>query len=511
VIPILTPAESSELDRESAARRITTLELMENAGRAVARSCAAIAGGTYGRRAVVVCGKGNNGGDGLAAARHIERSGLLARVVLIADPSELRGEPASNLRRFVSAAGVVHRYGEDRLSREVDRADVVVDAIFGTGFRGAPENDFARAIEVINDAPGSVVAVDIPSGVEGETGLVRGRAVHADATVTFGSLKPGLVFHPGAGYAGEVEVADIGFPPDLVRSDLWLVEAEDVAGLVPSRAPESHKRASGVVLVVAGSRSMTGAAALAAGAAYRAGAGLVTVAVPEGILSVVQAAVPEATFLPLPQTQEGTLAEGASGELLERLSDVQAMAIGPGLTTNPSTVELVRRLVAECPVPFVLDADGLNAFAGRGSLLAERRSEVVITPHAGEFGRLTGLSSSEVLEDRVGHARKAAAEFRCTVLLKGSRTVVAEPGGRVRINPTGSPYLATGGTGDVLTGAVAAFLARGLAPADAAVLAAYVHGVAGRMAGAELGEGTVAPDVLARFPAALAALSKEAR
>jgi len=329
--------------------------------------------------------------------------------------------------------------------------------------------------------------------------------------VTFGGLKPGLVFHPGAGHAGEVEVVDIGFPPDVVRSDLWLVEAEDVARLVPSRAPESHKRASGVVLVVAGSRSMTGAAALAGGAAYRAGAGLVMVAVPEGILSVVEAAVPEATFLSLSQTEEGTVAEGASGALLERLKDVHAMAIGPGLTTNPSTVDLVRRLVAECPVPFVLDADGLNAFAGRGSLLAERRSEAVITPHAGEFGRLTGLSSVEVLEDRVGHARKAAAEFRCAVLLKGSRTVVAEPGGRVRVNPTGSPYLATGGTGDVLTGAIAAFLARGLVPADAAVLAAYVHGVAGRMAGADLGEGTVAPDVLARLPRALAALSREAR
>ena len=204
------------------------------------------------------------------------------------------------------------------------------------------------------------------------------------------------------------------------------------------------------------------------------------------------------------------MAEEAWPLILPRLADVQALAVGPGLTTNPSTAEMVRRAVAESPVPFVLDADGLNAFAGRGSLLAERRSEAVITPHAGEFARLTGLSSKEVVEDRVGHARKAAAEFRCAVLLKGSRTVVAEPGGRVRVNPTGGPYLATGGTGDVLTGAVAAFVARGLAPADASVLAAFVHGVAGRLAAAELGEGTVARDVLSFLPRALAMLSREA-
>ena len=510
MIPILTPAETAELDRESASRGVTTDSLMANAGRAVARTVVAMAGGAYGRRALVVCGKGNNGGDGLVAARRLERDGMGVRVVLLTDPSGLRGEPASNLARYASSGGVWRRYDEGGLRREVERADVVVDAVFGTGFRGAPDGDFARAIELINEAAGSVVAVDIPSGVEGETGLVRGEAVFADATVTFGALKPGLVFHPGASHAGDVEMVDIGFPAGLVRSDLWLVEADDMAALIPARPPESHKRASGVVLVVAGSRSMTGAAALTARAAYRAGAGLVTVAVPRSVLPVVEGAIREATFLPLPETEAGTVAEGGWDVLSERMADVNAAAIGPGLTTDPSTAELVRRFVTECPVPFVLDADGLNAFAGRSSLLAERRSEAILTPHAGEFGRLTGLAPMEVLEDRVGHTRKASAEFRCAVLLKGSRTIVAEPTGRVRVNPTGGPVLATGGTGDVLTGAVAALLARGLAPADAAILAAYVHGVAGRMAGMELGEGTVAGDVAERLPRAMAALFREA-
>jgi NAD(P)H-hydrate epimerase len=288
-----------------------------------------------------------------------------------------------------------------------------------------------------------------------------------------------------------------------VRSDLLLVEPGDVAALITPRDPESHKRSSGYVLIVAGSRTMTGAAVLAATSAYRAGAGLVTLAVPRGILPIIEGAITEATFLPLPETGEGSVSEDAWPVIEERLTQVGAAAIGPGLSTHPSTSELVRRFVAESPVPFVVDADGLNAFAGRGSLLVERRSECVITPHAGEFGRLTGLSAQDVTLDRVGHARKAAAGFRCDVLLKGSRTVVAEPDGRTRVNPTGGPFLATGGTGDVLTGAIAAFLARKLAPADAAVAAAYVHGRAGRMAADDLADGTTASDVAVRLPDAL--------
>jgi hydroxyethylthiazole kinase-like uncharacterized protein yjeF len=505
MLPILTPAESSGLDRASAARGVAVGSLMENAGAAVARACVAVAGGIYGRRAVVVCGKGNNGGDGLVAARHLDRWGMGVTVVLLAEPAALQGAAALNFRRFDGRDGRWLRYSPAVLERELARADVVVDAVFGTGYRGEPEGPFEEAIgAIVASCP--VVAVDIPSGVDGETGAVRGVAVRADLTVALGALKPGVVFHPGATFAGEVRVADIGIPSDLVRSDLWMLERDDVAGLLSPRAAESHKRASGVVLVVAGSRAMTGAAVLCASAAYGAGAGLVVLAAPEGILPVVETAVTEATFLPLPETLEGTIAEEAWSALEERLGNVDAVAIGPGLTTNPQTATLVRRLVASSPVPLVLDADGLGAFAGRGGELADRVSEMVVTPHAGEFGRLVGLSSADVLEDRVGHARKAAAEFRCAVLLKGSRTVVAEPDGRVRVNPTGGPYLATAGTGDVLTGAIAAFLARGLGPADAAVLAAYAHGAAGRLAAVQRGEGTVASDVLDALPATLTSL-----
>jgi ADP-dependent NAD(P)H-hydrate dehydratase / NAD(P)H-hydrate epimerase len=510
VLPILTPAESAALDRASAERGITVARLMENAGRAVARAAIRLAGGGYGKRAVVVCGKGNNGGDGLVAARHLLRDGLGVSVVTLHPLASYRDWAAVNFRRFDANGGRWRPYSQELLARELGRADVVVDAIFGTGFHGPAQGDAVKAIGAMNACVAPVVAVDIPSGVEGETGRFQGDAVRADVTVTFGSLKPGLVFHPGAALAGLVEVTDIGFPPDLLQSDLWLVERADVSRLVPRREAEGHKRSSGAVLVLAGSRAMTGAAILAATAAYRAGAGLVTLAVPQGILAVVESAITEATFLPLPQTEDGAVSDRAWGALSERLHDVRAVAVGPGLTTSRSTAGLVRRLVAESPVPIVLDADGLNAFAGRGAELASRASEAVITPHPGEFGRLVGMSSGEVVEDRVGHARKAAAEFRCTVLLKGSRTVVAEPDGRAFVNPTGGPYLATGGTGDVLTGAIAGLLAQQLRPSEAAILGAYAHGLAGGAAAEVLGNGTVASDVLARLPSALTELAGRA-
>jgi hydroxyethylthiazole kinase-like uncharacterized protein yjeF len=505
--PILTPQESGELDRQSAARGVTAEILMENAGGAVARAVVRLIGGSYGRRVIVVCGKGNNGGDGLVAARHLRTRGAGVSVLLLAEPDRFTGEAGANLRRFLASGGTASPFSPQALERELERADVVVDAIFGTGFHGRPRGDSAAAIGALAQAKRSVVAVDIPSGVEGETGAVRGPAVRAAVTVTFGALKPGVVFFPGAKLAGQVEVADIGFPPDLVRSDLSLVERADLSELLLPRSPESHKREAGYVLVLAGSRAMTGAAILAATSAYRAGAGLVTVAVPESILAVVEGALTEATFLPLPETEDGTLSEHAWPVLRERLEGVGAAAVGPGLTTAPSTVSLVRMVVREGSATFVLDADGLNAFRDEPSLLADRRSPAVLTPHPGEFGRLTGLSSNEVTQDRAGHARKAAQEFRATVLLKGSRTVVAEPGGRVRVNPTGGPFLASGGTGDVLTGAIAAFLARGIEPSDAAVLGAYVHGVAGRLAAESLGDGTMASDVLAHLPAAIRSLS----
>jgi ADP-dependent NAD(P)H-hydrate dehydratase / NAD(P)H-hydrate epimerase len=423
--------------------------------------------------------------------------------VLIPEPDTLREPAAANFQRLRQGRVRYRPYSDSALSREVRRADIAVDAVFGTGFRGLPEGPQAAAVEILNASAVPLVAVDIPSGVEADTGLVRGSAIRATTTVTFGAPKVGTVLFPGAAHAGAVQVADIGFPDDLMVSDILLMEQEDVRSLLPHREPETHKRRSGVVLIVSGSRLMSGAPWLVAQGAYRAGAGLVTVAVPEGIAPVLQSRLAEATFVRLPEGPAGSVAESAWAVLEPRLEGFDAVAIGPGLSTEDETSAFVRRLVRESPVPVVADADAINAFAGRPGELADRASEAVITPHAGEFGRLFGMPSSEVLEDRIGLARKAAVETRSVVVLKGPRTLVALPDGEVRVNPTGSPTLATGGTGDVLTGAMATYLARGLRASDAATVAVYLHGLAGEIAEETFGEGAVSGDVARAVPEAV--------
>jgi NAD(P)H-hydrate epimerase len=498
VRPILTPEQSAELDRASGERGVTVDSLMERAGRAVAR--AASTAGVYGRRVVAVCGKGNNGGDGLVAARYLRRWGMGATAVLLAEQEAFQGAAAVNLERARSAG--VRIVGQEALGRELDRADVALDAMVGTGFRGVPKGAVRDAIDAVNEVPFLIVAVDIASGVDGATGAIAGPAVDADVTVTFGTLKPGHVFYPGAGHAGEVEVADIGFPDDLLTSDVLQVERLDVLLGLPHRPPDSHKRSTGVVLVVGGSRDMTGAVRLMAGAALRAGAGLVQVAVPEGILPVVQTGLVEATFLPLPETTGGAIAAGAVDVLKERLTGVDAVAVGPGLGRDEETLAFVRALVAASPVPTVVDADGLTAFGGRLEELGDA-ADLVLTPHSGEFSRLSGIPVDEVNAERIGNVRALAEQLGGTVLLKGNPTVIGLAGGEVRVNSTGGPSLATGGTGDVLTGIIAAMLARGVPPDEAATAGAFVHGRAGDLAGALLGEGATSLDVQAHVPAAI--------
>jgi len=504
MIPVLTSAETREVDRQSEARGVPVLDLMERAGWVVARAALSTAGGGYGRRALVVAGKGNNGGDGLVAARHLVARGMGVTTLLLASAGEFSGPAAENLRRLQGAR--IMEATPERLAREARRADVVVDALFGTGFRGVPEGLAAAAIGSMNAAGAPITAADIPSGVHADTGAVPGEAVWADVTVTFGGPKVGLVLYPGTEHAGVLEVADIGFPPDLVRSDLLLVQEDDIRERLPARDPDTHKRRTGVVAVVAGSRDMPGAASLVASGAAALGAGLIRMAVVPSVRAAAALLHPEATFLPLPESEDGILGRGAWEALGPELDRVQALAIGPGLTSGEVAAAEIRRIVLESPVPVVADADALNAFAGRAAELAEREGDLVITPHDGEFGRLFGASPQALADDRIGLVRKAADAAGCTVLLKGSRSLIAEPGGEVRVNPTGSAFLATGGTGDVLTGAIATLLARGLAGLDAATVAAYVHGLAGRRAGEDLGEGATSVDVAERLAAAAASV-----
>jgi ADP-dependent NAD(P)H-hydrate dehydratase / NAD(P)H-hydrate epimerase len=503
--PVLTPVEAAALDGLAEARGISVADLMERAGYAVARACVDLTGGTYGRRAVVVCGKGNNGGDGFVAARHLARWGVRVAVVVLDDPAGLHEPTATNHARLAEVGVRAARFDRGALERELERADVVVDAIFGTGFRGVPEGTWAHAIGALNGSTAPIIAVDIPSGVDGASGLIAGDAVWADLTVTFGAAKTGDVLMPGAEAAGDLRVVDIGLPEDGGVPETGLTEPDDVIALWPERAADAHKKASGTLVVVAGSGRMTGAVQLIARAAARIGAGYIIVAVPETILPVVQARLTETVFLPLPATEAGSVALGATDPVLRALEGADALALGPGLSRDDETASFIRAVVRECPIPLVVDADGLNAFAGDAEGLADRKADAVLTPHLGELARL-----AEANPDHLSAARSLSVRTNAAVLVKGSRTVIARPDGSARINPTGSATLATAGTGDVLTGTVGGLIARGLGPFAAGWAGAYVHGVAGILAGRELADGAVAGDVAEHLPAAVELIRSQA-
>jgi NAD(P)H-hydrate epimerase len=509
---LVSAEEMRELDRRTIEEiGIPGLLLMENAGRRVAEEAARILESRGGRVAVILAGKGNNGGDGLVAARHLFNRGYEVRVCLPVDPGQITGDAGVNLEIWRRMGQGIYRVdgpnGAQRLRVALLGADVVVDAIYGTGFRGRPPAEVGRIIEVVNRSGKPVVAVDVPSGVEATSGRVAGPAVRARCTVTFGLPKLGLYLLPGARYAGEVRVADISIPRGVVEEagiKRRLLTGELVASWFAPRDVEAHKGQFGRVLVVGGSRGMIGAACLAAHAALRAGAGLVYLAVPEGMQPVAAAKLDEVITLPLPETAGGALSRRALTVLEGHLGRADVVALGPGLGTHEETVALVRDLVREVACPLVVDADGLNALAGAVEVLSARQAPTVVTPHPGEMARLLGCGTAEVQADRLAVAEKAATSWNAVVLLKGARTVVAGPDGRTYVNPTGNPGMATAGSGDVLTGIIAAFMAQGLPPLEAAAAGAFVHGRAGDLAAAEKGQPSlVAGDITAALPRAL--------
>lgn len=467
MIPVLTAEDVKRQDAAAEARGIAVETLMRAAGAAVAQAGACMLGSVYGSRIAVVCGKGNNGGDGLVAARYLARRGAAVSVVLAG--GEPRGAALGALRSFDGPM-----LGVETLGRVLDRADLAVDAVLGVGVTRAPAGAVGDAVRALAASPCPVLSVDVPSGLDADTGMVYGDAVRAWHTVTFTGFKPGLLYAAGAELAGLIEVAGIGIPDDLASGSAVALEEADVRALVPDRAPGANKYSSGVALVVSGSRAMPGAAALVAGAAIRAGAGLVMLAAPVSVCQIAVGRAPEIVTIPLDDGGEGVLDEKGLDAIRERAAKAAALAIGPGLTRHPATEEAVRKLVRETTVPFVLDADGLNAFEGNAGALRDRSAPAVLTPHEGEFRRLTG----EAPADRLRAAGELAQSTGCTVLLKGFGSVIASPDGRRAINATGGSDLASAGTGDVLTGVIAAMLARGLDPFDAAATAAHIHGTA---------------------------------
>ena len=475
-------------------------DLMERAGRAVARAAVALAGRRYGTRVAIVCGKGNNGGDGFVAARVLHREGVAVRCLLLAEVNAYKGDARAHLTAMKRAGVNPDPFENGSLNSN----DLVIDAIFGTGFRGRVEGPTAKAIEAINSSGARVLSIDIPSGVSGDTGAVEGPSVLADVTVAIAAQKLGTVLHPGAARAGRVEVVNIGI--ETGDALVHLAEPADVSAILPTRSADAHKRSSGSVLVLAGSDGMSGAALLTCRGAARMGAGYVTLVSTAYVDHAKKNLIPEAVSRVVSgQTELGAevLADFAGD--FER---ADAVAIGPGLGTGPRQRALVESVLADIEVPLVLDADGLNVLAEDTAPLEKRTHPAVITPHPGELATLLHISSGEVQADRVGVARRAASELGCVVVLKGAGTIVADPEGRLNVNPTGGPELATAGTGDVLTGVVGALLAEDLDPVSAAVAGVFVHGLAGTVAGRFTeGRGVVAWDVAEALPVAIGQLN----
>jgi NAD(P)H-hydrate epimerase len=474
---------------------IPSLELMERAGEGLAALTWEVAPSGP---VAVVCGRGNNGGDGLVVARLLHRGGREVRVLLTADPGDLQGDAAENLRRLPVEA-------EPFAAGRLEGAGVIVDAVLGTGATGAPREDIAGVLEAIDAAAAPIVAADVPSGVDASTGAVAGAAVHAAATATFAAAKPGLWISPGKDHAGRVHVVDIGIPPGApVEPPAVGLTGPGVLDLIPRRTTAGTKFTSGHVLVAGGSRGLTGAPTLAALGAMRAGAGYVTVLVPGSEQPIVAIKLTEAMTRALPDRAGHHVAHGADA-VIEATERGGALVLGPGLGRADEALEFAREVARRAPVALVLDADGLNAHAGELDLLAAREAPTILTPHAGELGRLLDIDSDEVGARRLEHARDAARRSGAIVVLKGDDTIVAAPDGRAAVNPLGAPMLATAGTGDVLSGVLGALLSKGMDPFAAAAAGVRLHAAAGRLAADRVGpDGVIAGDVAAALPGVLA-------
>lgn len=513
---VTTADEMRALDRWTIEHGTAGAVLMERAGAGATR----VLRERLARRGAVtiVCGRGNNGGDGFVIARHLRRARVPVEVWLMGAPEDVRGDAALMLGRWRRSGGKVQRLGSDAdvetVRRRFDRAAAVVDALFGTGLNAPVTGVAAATIEAMNASGAPVMAVDIASGLSADTGRPLGAAVRATVTATFGFPKLGQCIHPGVEHTGLLAIVDIGIPAAAVAAvapRTALLEAQDVGRLLRPRGGDTHKGTYGHVLVVAGARGKTGAALLACEAAARSGAGLTTLAVPAALQELVEARVREVMTTALPDGDGGGAALGDGHALDAATAGKAAVVCGPGLGVTDDTRALVGHLVRRCAQPLVLDADALNAVAGTG-VLRGRIGPTVVTPHPGEMARQLGTDTATVQADRLGAARRLARDQGVTVVLKGARTIVANPDGSAAICPTGNPGMASGGMGDVLSGVVGALLAQGLDAPDAAALAVFAHGLAGDGVARRRGQvGLLARDVLEELPPTICALQMAAQ
>ena len=502
---------------------IPGLVLMENAGRGVAeiieRNFGSLTGGGKplpyeGKRVSIFAGKGNNGGDGFVVARHLLNKGFKVCVYLLARPQDVKGDAKVNLNIWQKMNGetvsIVSKKSLERHRVNIRHAHLIVDAIFGTGLSADVKGIQRDVIEFINRLNKLVVAVDIPSGLNASNGKVLGSCVKATITATMAIPKIGLLIYPGMDYAGKVEVVDIGMPKEFLKDEkiLWeLLDFEGIKRLIKPRHGNTHKGSFGHVFVLAGSVGKSGAAAMTSMGALRTGAGLVTLGIPESLNPIMARKLTEVMTLPLAESRAGVCGYEAFDEIMKFIRDKEVVVLGPGLTAEGPVKKLVLRLVWESKIPLVIDADGVNCLAEDVKILGKAKAPIVITPHPGEMARLVGSTAKDVQVDRLGIASRFAKENKVIVVLKGARTIIAEPSGKIFINPTGNPGMATAGTGDVLAGMIGGFIAQGYSPLDACNMAVYMHGLAGDEVAKKKGEvGMIATDIVDMLPQTISSI-----
>ncbi len=490
--------------------------LMENAGRAVFGEIRGRWSPLPGKRAVVLCGKGNNGGDGFVVARYLQETGVACEICLVGTTGDVRGDAAANYLTLMRLGLAVREITDLETLPDLRQADFIVDALLGTGVRGPLQGLMAQIVARINESGRPVIAIDLPTGMNTDTGEVAGPCVKARLTVTIGCRKQGLLFSPGREHAGELVVAEIGFPEAAFRQAAeqnaklatFLLAGEVLSRWLPVRPPNAFKNRVGQILVIAGSAGFGGAARMTAVSTLRAGAGLVVLAAPSSLLPSLEAATAEVIKLPLLE-EGGAISAAAVEQLQSRLQWAEVIAIGPGLGTAEGAKRVVRHILAEYSGTIVLDADALNVLAGQQEIVRRAAGKIILTPHPGELSRLTGANKAAIAVNPVAIARQTAEELGQVLVLKGAPTVVASPTGEVFINSTGNAGMATGGSGDVLTGIIAGLAGQSLDPLRAALLGVYVHGLAGDLARDKLGEWSMlAGDIMEHLYAALQQSSK---
>ena len=506
---IVEPRQMNEIDSMTINKiGIPGIVLMENAATAVVKEIEKDIKTLIGKNIAIFAGKGNNGGDAFGAARLLYNKGAEIKVYLIGKKSDIQHDAAINLRILenmgIEITEILDTAQMQNIKDNLKFTDVILDGIFGTGLSRDVGGISKEVIMCVNESKKHVISIDIPSGICGLTGKVMGVCIKANKTVTFALPKIGSIIHPGCDYTGELVVADISIPSKVVESlniKNNIIDKKMVLKAIPSRYANSNKGSYGKALVVTGSKGMTGAGILSAKAALRAGVGLVYLGVPASLTNVYDGAVVEAVTIPLEDKDNGKLSADCIPQIKERLKGMSVAALGPGLSTSEDIFEIVKSMIIDSEIPLVIDADALNVLAKDVSILKELKAGAVVTPHPGEMARLIGIRVEDVQNNRIGIAKEFASKWNVITVLKGSRTVVAFPDGSVWINTTGNPGMASGGTGDVLTGIIAGFAAQGVGLENAAIAGVYVHGLAGDSASGKFGEhGLVASDIIEDIP-----------